>query len=49
MAKYVVNPKAVEAAERLIDARRYLLRSESGNTTTTSCEKPSGSSHVLAR
>ena len=31
MAKYVVNPKAVEAAERLIDARQYVLRSEWGN------------------
>jgi hypothetical protein len=28
VAKYVVNPKAVAAAERLIDARRYVLRSE---------------------
>jgi hypothetical protein len=31
VAKYVVNPKAVAAAERLIDARRYVLRSEWGN------------------
>jgi len=31
MAKYVVNPKAVAAAERLIDARRYVLRSEWGS------------------
>jgi hypothetical protein len=31
MAKYVVNPKAVTAAERLIDARRYVLRSEWGS------------------
>jgi len=30
LAKYSVNPKAVARAERLIDARQYVLRSEWG-------------------
>ena len=30
MAKYTVNPNAVAHAERLIDARQYVLRSEWG-------------------
>ena len=31
MAKYAVNPKAVAHAERLIDARQYVLESEWGD------------------
>jgi hypothetical protein len=30
MASYTVNPRAVEHARRLIDSRRYVLRSEWG-------------------
>ncbi len=30
MASYAVNPQAVEHAQRLIDARQYVLRSEWG-------------------
>ena len=39
MAKYTVNPKAVAHAERLIDARRYVLRSEWGDVQPRAAEE----------
>jgi hypothetical protein len=39
MASYSVNPRAVERAKRLIDARQYVLRSEWGDVQPRAAEQ----------